>query len=311
MSDNRPPSLAARLVNRYLRLTMKRLPLHQMAPDELRYWFENRRLPFIPKGVDVELVESGKVVGEWQRPRAGGAGVLLYIHGGGYIFGSPRVYRTLTFRLALAAGVNVFALRYRLAPESLCPAPIEDALAAYEHLLKSGFRPDEIVLGGDSAGGGLALATLQALLAKGAPQPAGAVLYSPWTDLSASGASVARNAESDCMFREETVRAGGRRYAGTLDLKDPRVSPLFGDFRGMAPLLVFASSSEMLHDDSVRLVERARAQGASVRFEESAGLAHVWPLLAALMPEGREAIATTAGFIRERIKAPASQRKAA
>lgn len=100
---------------------------------------------------------------------------------------------------------------------------------------------------------------MQALAVKGAPMPAGAVLYSPWTDLTASGASVARNAESDCMFREETVRSGGRRYAGTLDLEDPRVSPLFGDLRGLPPLLVFASSSEMLFDDSARLVERARA----------------------------------------------------
>lgn len=310
MSAEATPSLAARLVNRYLRLTMKRLHLHKMAPDELRYWFENRRLPFIPKGVDVELVEEAKTVGEWQRPNAGGGGVLFYIHGGGYLFGSPRVYRTMTFRLALAAGVNVFALRYRLAPESRCPAPIEDAVNAYESLLRSGMRPGDIVFGGDSAGGGLALAAMQALAAKGAPMPAGAVLYSPWTDLTASGASVARNAESDCMFREETVRSGGRRYAGTLDLEDPRVSPLFGDLRGLPPLLVFASSSEMLFDDSARLVERARAQGTSVRFEQRAGLAHVWPLLAALMPEGKEAIALTAEFIRERLRAE-PQRSAA
>ncbi|MEQ1929587.1 MAG: alpha/beta hydrolase [Parvularculaceae bacterium] len=310
MAADAAPSIAARLVNRYLRSTMKRLELDKVAPDALRYWFEKRAFPLVPKGVDVELIDKYGVAGEWQRPRGASAGVILFMHGGGYIFGSPRLYRTLTFRLALAAGANVFALRYPLSPESRCPAAIDSAVRAFEFLVSSGHKPGEIVFGGDSAGGGLALATMQALAAKGAPQPAGAFLYSPWTDLTTSGASIERNAQSDVMFNLDGMRHAGGPYAGTLDRNDPRVSPLFGSFRGLPPLLVFASASEMLYDDSTRLAERARAQGVNVRFEAREGLAHVWPMFGAIMPEAREALALTAGFVRERTTQD-SQRSAA
>jgi acetyl esterase/lipase len=273
-----------------------------MAPDDLRYWFEKRALPLVPKGISVEPVEDGVIAGEWQRPREPGPAVIFYIHGGGYVFGSPRVYRTLTFPLALAANASLFALRYPMAPESRCPAPIESAVAGYERLLAKGIEPGRIVFGGDSAGGGLALAALQAIAARGMARPAGAFLFSPWTDLTASGASVARNAASDCMFQEASIRAGGKRYAGTLDLKDPRASPLFGAFRGLPPLLVFASAAEMLYDDATRLVERARAEGVSATLESWEGLPHVWQLFAALMPEARQALALTAEFVKERTK---------
>jgi acetyl esterase/lipase len=278
---------------------MKRLRMDLMAPEELRSWFELRRMPFAPKGVDVELVET-RAVGEWQRPAGGASRAILFLHGGGYVFGSPLLYRSMTFRLALDAPANIFSLRYRLAPESRCPAPIEDALLAYEMMLGEGWKPSEILFAGDSAGGGLALATMQEIAAKGGVEPAGAVLYSPWTDLTATAPSLRRNAQSDCMFRLEGIGAAGRRYAGALDLKDPRVSPLFGEFQGLPPLLVFASESEMLFDDSARLVERARAAGVDVRFEPRDGLAHVWPLFSSVMPEAREALALTAQFVRER-----------
>jgi acetyl esterase/lipase len=304
-------SLAAQALNRYLRLTMKPKPMHLMDADELRLWFERRALPIKVKGVDIERTETGPVVGEWQRPRGGAERTILFLHGGGYVFGSIGLYRSFSCALAKAAGANVFSLAYRLAPESKCPAAIEDAVSAYERLVASGCGPGSIFIAGDSAGGGLALAALQALNGKGAPAPSGGILFSPWTDLAATGASVAANAHSDCMFREDSVRAGGLRYAGSLDLKDPRVSPLYGEFRGLPPLLVFASRSEMLFDDSARIVEKAKAAGVAMRFEARDGLCHVWPMFAPLIPEAREALMICAEFVRSRAAAAAERRSAA
>lgn len=293
-------SLRARLANRYLRLTMKEKPLHLIEAPALRRYFEQRRIPIYPRNVAVEPVSIGAVKGEWQRPAGGGdRPVILYIHGGGYIFGSTGLYRSMTMPMAAIAGADLFSLDYRLAPEHPCPAAIEDALAAYDWLLRKN-TPERIVLGGDSAGGGLALAVLQALRRRGGPLPAGAFLYSPWTDLAGTGATVGANARSDAMFNEATIRATGKKYAGALDLKDPRVSPLYGDFQGLPPLLVLASKDEMLFDDARRAVEKARAAGVSVRFEPGEGLCHVWPLFYPLFREAKAALELTGAFVRER-----------
>ncbi len=294
-------SLRSQLANRYLRLTMKRKALHLIPAPALRDYIEARRISVYPKDVSIEAVNELGVKGEWHRPSAGGEGrVILYLHGGGYIFGSTGLYRSMTMPMASIAGADLFSLEYRLAPEHPCPAAIEDAVAAYEWLLNKGIAPDRIVVGGDSAGGGLALAMLQALRHDGRPAPAGAFVYSPWTDLAATGRTVAENSASDCMFQEASIRANGKQYAGTLDLKDPRVSPLYGNFRGLPPLLVFASLDEMLFDDAARTVEKARTAGVDVRHEWRRGLCHVWPLFYPLFPETKEALALTAAFIRER-----------
>jgi acetyl esterase/lipase len=293
-------SLRARLANRYLRLTMKKKPLHLIAAPALRRYFEARRIPLYPKDVAIEAVGDGAVKGEWQRPAGGGPRpVIFYMHGGGYIFGSTGLYRSMTMPMAAIAGADLFSLDYRLAPEHPCPAAIEDALAAYDWLTAR-TPPDRIVLGGDSAGGGLALATLQALRRRGVPMPAGAFLYSPWTDLAATGATIAANARADAMFNETLIRESGKKYAGALDLKDPRVSPLYGDFHGLPPLLVLASRDEMLFDDARRAAEKAKAAGVSVRFEPGEGLCHVWPLFYPLFPEAKAALELTGAFVRER-----------
>jgi acetyl esterase/lipase len=293
------PSLRARLVSRYVRIVMKPKRLHEIDPPVLRAWVEKRVIPILPKGVAREAVD-GAVKGEWLRPDGGGRRTILYIHGGGYVFGSPRTHRTLTYPLALAAEADVFAAAYRLAPEHRCPAALEDALAAYDWLVGQGRKPAEIVVAGDSAGGGIALATLVALRERGAPMPAGAVLYSPWTDLAVTGESIAKNAGRDAMFNRDSIDGGRWKYLGDLDPRDPRASPLYADLSGLPPLLVFASEAEMLYDDARRLVERARAAGVAATFESRPGLVHIWPLFHALMPEAREAIALSAAFIRER-----------
>ena len=296
------PSLRAKLVNRYIRRTMKRLPLHEIPAVKLREVFDKKIVPGKPAGVSCEIVE-GPVKGEWHRPKQGTAdNVIFYLHGGGYVFGSPLSHRSLTYPLALAANANVFSLEYRLAPEHPCPAAIEDALAGYQWLRATGVDPENITVAGDSAGGGLALAMLQALRDNNDVLPAGAVLYSPYTDLAVEGASATKNAESDAMFQTHSVQMGARHYAGELSIKDPRVSPLYGDMRALPPMMIFASSSEILYDDSTRLVQRAEQEGVDISFVVREGLVHVWPLFHPLMPEAGEAIRESAQFIRAHSK---------
>jgi len=291
------PSIRARFVNWYVERTLKPLLASDIAPPDLRRVIESRGLPLHPKTVAREPV-AAPVKGEWQRPpEADADSVIYYLHGGGYVFGSPETHKSLTLSLALEARRNVFALDYRLAPENPCPAAIEDALAGYDWLIAQGYAPRKIAVGGDSAGGGLTLALLQALRARGAETPGAAFLYSPWTDLTLAGASIVSNASEDAMFTPGAIQRGAPMYAGDLPLDDPRVSPLFGSFAGLPPLLVFVSKHEMLYDDSVRLVETARAAGVNVTFHAEPGLVHVWPLFNPLMPEAARDIRKTADFI--------------
>lgn len=256
-------------------------------------------MPFLPKGVLREEVTT-PVKGEWLKPdRAAPGRTILYFHGGGYVFGSPRTHRPITYALALGATAPVFSLDYRLAPEHPCPVAIEDALAAWTWLLGLGADPKEIFVGGDSAGGGLVLAMMQSLRDKGAATPGGAFLFSPWTDLAATGGSIVENADSDAMFTSDTIRRGGARYAGGLPLDDPRLSPLYGRFDGLPPMIVFASDAEVLRDDSVRAVEKMRAAGGTVDFKLENGLVHAWPLFKPLMPESARTIREVAAFIRK------------
>lgn len=311
------PSLRAQAVNYYLRRKMKPLPLADMDPVKIREVMDRTTLPFQPKGVVREIV-SDPVQGEWHQLRRAdgaiiengrpGAGpnaqtrnqMVLYFHGGGYVFGSPRSHQSLTFTLATKTKAPVFSAVYRLAPENPCPAAIDDALAVYDWLLANGRAPGDIVIGGDSAGGGLAVALLQALKTRGDAQPAGAFLYSPWVDLKDGGAAMRENEATDAMFQADHIQRGALRYAGTLALDDPRVSPVYGDLAGLPPLLIFVSESELLRDSSTMLVEKARAAGVDATVISEAGLTHVWPIFTPLMPEAKTAVTRTVSFIKER-----------
>lgn len=290
-------SVQAKLVNRYLRNTMKKLPLAEMEPTKIREVFEKRVIPFLPKSVERESV-SGEVSGEWQRPQNAKNGrTILFCHGGGYVFGSPRTHRSMSYPLAVAGAADVFSLDYRLAPENPCPAQIEDALLAYDMLIEQGRDPKSIWIAGDSAGGGLTLSTMLALRDRGGPQPAGGITYSPWTDMTCSGASMSENIGSDVMFQISSIHGGAERYIGELPADDPRASPLFADLEGMAPVLVFASNSEVLRDDGIRFAERAREAGVDAELIVEEGLAHVWPLFNPLIPEAKKAVNQSAAFI--------------
>jgi acetyl esterase/lipase len=220
---------------------------------------------------------------------------LLYFHGGGYVMGSLNTHAELMGRLSQACRAPVLGIDYRLAPESPYPAAVEDAVASYDRLLNEGIAADKIVIAGDSAGGGLTLACLVALKDQGKPQPAGAVLLSPWTDLTGSGDSMTTRAELDPMVSADMVGPMAELYSGDTDPADPYISPLFADLSGLAPMLIQVGDHEILLDDSTRLAERAKAQGAVVEIEIYDGAFHVFQSVPNL-PESADALASIREF---------------
>jgi monoterpene epsilon-lactone hydrolase len=255
----------------------------------------------VPAGWRIRPTREAPLLGEWIEPEseAEPGPTLLYLHGGGYVFCSPETHRPITVTLAARAPARVFSLDYRLAPEHPFPAAIEDAVAAYRQLLAEGIPARRIVIGGDSAGGGLTLSTLLSLRAAGDELPAGAILFSPWTDLAGTGTTLVSNDKTDVMFHGEGLKSGGRHYLGATSPTDPLASPLYADLGGLPPLFVQASGAEVLLADSTRLVEKARAAGVAVEFEIWPKLPHVWQIFAPFMPEARAALAKTSDFVRE------------
>lgn len=225
----------------------------------------------------------------------------LYLHGGGYVMGSVNTHQELMARIARGTNAQVLGLDYRLAPEHPYPAAVEDAVGAYLWILEQGIAPGKVVIAGDSAGGGLTVATLLALKARGAPLPAGAVLFSAWTDLTASGASVQTRAEADPMIGGNVLAPMAAHYAAATTVNAAGVSPLFGDLAGLPPLLIQVGDAEVLLDDSTRLHARARAAGVDTTLRVFDEAFHVFQAIPAL-PEAAEAICDMAAFF-ERVTA--------
>ena len=259
--------------------------------------------PRIPSGWRIRPVSTPRP-GEWvERVDAATAPrrTILFLHGGGYYFCSPETHRSITLALATGAEARVFVPDYRLAPEHRFPAAIEDAVAAYRDLLATGTPAARIVIAGDSAGGGLALATLLSLRDAGDSLPAAAVLFSPWTDLAATGASLRANDKSDPMFWGDTVAQAARIYLGETSPSNPLASPLYAELKGLPPLFIQASDSEVLLDDSTRLAEKATRAGIAVSFRAWHRLPHVWQFFTPFLPEARQALAETADFIKRAV----------
>jgi monoterpene epsilon-lactone hydrolase len=256
-----------------------------------------------PPDVKVERVEAPERPAEWlMAPGARADAAVLYLHGGGYVIGSPRSHRHLAAAIGRAAGVATLLPDYRLAPEHPFPAALEDAVAAYEWLLARGIAPERIVVAGDSAGGGLTVATLLALRDRGLPRPAAGVCISPWVDLTCSGGSYATKAAADPIVLRESVAMMAQAYAGTGDYKAPLVSPLFADLRRLPPLLVQVGSDEVLLDDALGLAKRATEAGVDVRVEEWPAMVHVWHWFLGMLDEAERAVGVIGGFVRERLR---------
>jgi acetyl esterase/lipase len=255
-----------------------------------------------PHGVAVRPLDAGGVPAERVIPRGTPRDrCLLYLHGGAWCMGSPRTHRRLVADLASGAGVRAVSVDYRLAPEHPYPAGLDDCVAAYHWLLDRRVDPSRIVVAGDSAGGNLAAALLLRLRDAGMPLPAGAVLLSPATDLAGTGASFVTRKSVDPFFCDIDPATFIDAYADGHDVRDPYLSPLYGDLRGLPPLLVHVGDHEVLLDDSVRFAERAREAGVDVRLTVWPGMFHVFQTFAPLLPEARRANREIAAFIRERI----------
>lgn len=244
-------------------------------------------------------VLANGVPGEWVIPAgAGSERVILYLHGGAYNAGSTRSHRALAANIAYASRARALTIDYRLAPEHPYPAALTDAFSAYQWLLESDIRLEQLVVTGDSAGGGLTIALLVALRERGIPMPAAAVVLSPWTDLTDSGESWQENAKADYMINGPKLKEAARLYLKDVSPRTPLASPVYANLHGLPPLLIQVGSEEVLLSDSMRLAENARLSGVEVTLDVWEGMQHVWQFAASLVPEARQAIEKIGEFIR-------------
>jgi acetyl esterase/lipase len=286
-------SLRLRLLNAVLRATVKPRLAAVQDPLVARSEFERfgrwvLRGPRLRREGQAGLPVAGGPLGDC---------AVLWFHGGGYIAGSSVTHRGLAWRLTRKAGVPVVMPDYRLAPEHPLPAAMQDARAAWDRLLAAGVPPGRIVLGGDSAGGGIALSLLSALCREGAP-PAGCIAMSPFCDLTGAGASLRGNAARDPMLPASRFDDLLRFVLGACAPDDPRVSPLFAAFPGCPPVLILHAESEILRDDALQMATRLRGFGASVTLQGWPDTPHAWPVFGDWLPESREAITHAAAFVR-------------
>lgn len=249
-----------------------------------------------PRGVHAVEGTVGGIAGEWMRadavPRVA---TLLYLHGGGYFACTPQTHRAITSSFA-RVGFRTFSPAYRLAPEHPFPAGLEDAVAAYRGLLED-HAPRQLVICGDSAGGGLSMALLLSLRERGIPLPAAAVLFSPFVDLAATGESARTNSARCAMFDSSSFGRAAEFYVGKGDRRSPLASPLYADLRGLPPLLIHVGADETLLDDSRRLAERAQRAGVKVELKIWPAVPHVWQLFQRWIPEGRTSLHEAGMFL--------------
>ncbi|PRX37665.1 Acetyl esterase/lipase [Meinhardsimonia xiamenensis] len=297
-------SLALALLKLYLRTVQKPWLARVKDPAAARRAFErSARLAAMPAGALLLPRRVGNVPGLWVSCRPRGAGLILYFHGGAYVMGSSATHKAMVARLCALTGAEAFIPDYRLAPEHPFPAAFEDACSVWQDLLARGYRADGIVIGGDSAGGGLMLALLAATCRQGGPHPAAAFAFSPWTDLTLSGASLRENARADPLLPAGRVAEARDYYLAGADPADPRASPLLADFPGAPPVFLQAGMTEILRDDTTRMADRLAAQGVDVVTDLWPDSPHVLPIFQGWVPEADEALARAAAFIRQRLPA--------
>ncbi len=299
-------SIQAFFTRWYLRTQFKPKPGTRVRVEEARQGMARMsrwQVP-LPKGVVSKSlpadVGAGLCPAEWLSVTAPQR-TVLYFHGGGYFSCGLDTHRPVVASISRRAQARVLSVDYRLAPEHPCPAAVDDALAWYRDVL-SDTSANQVVLAGDSAGGGLVMALLQAASKQGLPMPAGAVLFSPWVDLAATGESVRTQAEGDVMFNPENLADAAQFYLAGRSPSDPVASPLYGEMKGLPPLLIFASRSEILLSDATRLHDKALAAGVSSQLVLASNMPHVWPIMV-MLPEAKASLRQVAAFMQERVPA--------
>ncbi len=227
---------------------------------------------------------------------------ILYLHGGGYCAGSPRVYRHFTGTLARETGLPVLSVDYRLAPKHPFPAATDDALAAYVWLCQNGprgkYKAQKIIIAGDSAGGGLSLSTAMTLRNQGRLRDGGLVLISPWLDLTCSSSASARIAGRDVMIHVEVTKMLADYYTGGQDATNPMISPFFGRFDDLPPMFVSIAGREILLDDTMDAIQKAREAGVDVTVERNEEMFHIWPVMSHVIPEGQASVTRMTAWLR-------------
>jgi acetyl esterase/lipase len=239
---------------------------------------------------------------EWIIPKRSKSNkVLLFLHGGGYATGSLRTHRALASQIAIHARIRALSIEYKLAPEHQFPAQIEQAVSAYRFLLQQGYKPENIAIGGESAGGGLTGGTLLYLKDHNITLPACAIFMSPWLDLTASGRSMITNKHKDPMVPQKGIPLWARNYAGDAELTNPYASPLFGDLSGLCPIYIQVGECEILLSDSTRYAEKAKSAGVDVTIEVWPNMFHAWQGFWMVMPEGMAAIEKIGAFLKNKL----------
>lgn len=307
------PSLRARIFNSLVRLFIRRrygLDKTALAKKARRLWGSPKIFQWYhTRGLRLRVIDENGVRGEWLETNdssaaaatAAAGGTIFYIHGGGFVSCSARTHRPVTATLARLTGFRVFSLKYSLAPEDPFPAALDDAAAAYEWLLAQNIAPSKIALAGDSAGGGLVLSLLLRLRdGGGRPLPACAACFSPWTDLTGTSESLGANGDRDNMFLPENISEFAAAYIGEESPNNSYVSPVFGDFRGLPPILFHVGSTEILLDDSYRIHRKIQAAGGASELEVFDDVFHAWQMAAGIVPEAGVSLGKAAAFIRRR-----------
>jgi acetyl esterase/lipase len=265
-------------------------------------WHSLANTLWTASGVDVRKNEFAGMRAEWLTPEAPATRkAILYLHGGAYVFGNCTTHRQLVSYIARACGVRALVIEYRLAPENPFPAAIEDSLAAYRALRDEGYAAGDIILAGDSAGGGLVMALLLSLRDAGEQMPAGAVLLSPWLDLTASGESMQTRARRDPWFKPPDMPIIASYYCAEDDYRNPLVSAVYADVAGLPPVYIQVGDDEILLSDSTRIAEKIEAAGGEVTLEVWPRMFHVFQVFVHQMPESRDAIAKLVPFVRARL----------
>lgn len=297
-----PVSWQARLLNPLLKYALKPVAFPKRAtPLTMRLtaaaFAQVEKLRPSPASARFEAVDDAGFSGEWVTTGPASERVLLYFHGGGYMTMSPRGYREFTTALARHFGMRVLAVDYRQGASHPWPAPLQDALASYDWLLEQDIEPENIVIGGDSAGGHLCLSTLLAIRDLGLPRPRGGIAISPWTNFGCDFLSCDANRDSDVLLDIVAVRSNAVFQCQGSDPRSPANSPAFAEYHGLPPLHIVVSRSEVLYDDARAARDAALSAGVSVDYHEWDDMPHVFPTFYPLLPEAKAALDDMSRFV--------------